>query len=674
MKLILLAAFSLFNGQQALAAYPTRTVKVKLVIAADSGGGNQSQMTAERFAKQVEYANQVYSGHEKGNVIFQFNPALDTLSVNNVLINRDFELAPGEKADPHPKNYNHKVIRKKYVDAKNGYSLNLGPVLTVFATKGNELIYDSGKWSMKDRTYSYSSPYDQYVALVGDGSEVTLFAHEVGHYFSLDHTAAWFPETMQEASEAVQKLVNSGKVDTASMNALFDGDSDRILDTPADPGPNLFRLAYGSECGPEASVFVPFTKPGDSAKWSLKLSPDKLNIMSYFMHCSFPQLFRISDGQGVQVFKTIEFGIRQRLWSSATEETPSLPYRNAELDLVSSDSGRTDIVAQGPDGSVRQVSFAPGGVFDIDMDPAKYQLDLPDLRWNSLGGSSQFNPSITSRAPGSLHAFAIDSGTIYTRSWSKQFGWGNWLPQTSGGGYSGKPATLRYDTNSIAVIARKVTGEILFLSSQSGDVFSAPVSLGTGFTSDPVAVSWGPGRIDILARHKSGAVFHKAFFKGSWYPAGTEWEDLGGKIKGRPAITSAGPDNLTMIVRGMDDQVWYKAWDRDHWWPARDGWYAIGGKISTNPSISSYKPGRFVIAVNQNLRMAYKYWNGSAWFPSEQGWYESGGFIDPKVPVKVHSNNGAWNIFSRGLSADLWHMEQSEATVISPMKPVGRIF
>ena len=58
--------------------------------------------------------------------------------------------------------------------------------------------------------------------------------------------------------------------------------------------------------------------------------------------------------------------------------------------------------------------------------------------------------------------------------------------------------------------------------------------VGTGIAGDPVAVSWGPGRLDIFARAANGDLLHK-FFEGAWGPHGMggPFEVVGAGVKGK---------------------------------------------------------------------------------------------------------------------------------------------
>ena len=72
-------------------------------------------------------------------------------------------------------------------------------------------------------------------------------------------------------------------------------------------------------------------------------------------------------------------------------------------------------------------------------------------------------------------------------------------------------------------------------------------SLGGYLTSDPSAVSWGNGRIDIFGRGADNALWHK-YFENGW----SDWESLGGYLTSGPDACSWAPGRLDLFVRGGD--------------------------------------------------------------------------------------------------------------------------
>ena len=91
-----------------------------------------------------------------------------------------------------------------------------------------------------------------------------------------------------------------------------------------------------------------------------------------------------------------------------------------------------------------------------------------------------------------------------------------------------------------------------------------------GLTSDPGAVAWSSGRIDVYAAGAGGQLWHK-WYAGSW----SGWDDLGGVAVGAPTVSSWGPDRLDVFVRGTDNQLWHR-WYASSW----SGWEPLGGVLA----------------------------------------------------------------------------------------------
>jgi hypothetical protein len=82
----------------------------------------------------------------------------------------------------------------------------------------------------------------------------------------------------------------------------------------------------------------------------------------------------------------------------------------------------------------------------------------------------------------------------------------------------------------------------------------------------PAAVSWGAGRLDIFAMGVDGRMYHK-FFDGTWGPGGIDsWEGIGGGPGmglwiTEPAAVSWGPGRLDIFTPGVDGSMYHKFFD-----------------------------------------------------------------------------------------------------------------
>jgi C1A family cysteine protease len=180
-------------------------------------------------------------------------------------------------------------------------------------------------------------------------------------------------------------------------------------------------------------------------------------------------------------------------------------------------------------------------------------------------------------------------------------------------------------------------------------------SLGGGLSSRPSAVSWGPKRIDVVARGTDSAVWHRWWIgtvwlgweslRGTtlyapaicsrgvgsldvfsvatnhhlyrkWYQGGgwSRWEDLGGMLSSEPSAVAWGPNRMDVFVRGMDMQLLHLWWDGMTW----NGWDDLGGVLSSAPAVATWGPGRLdVFYRGRDLGLVHRTWDGDKWSAEE---------------------------------------------------------
>jgi hypothetical protein len=137
-----------------------------------------------------------------------------------------------------------------------------------------------------------------------------------------------------------------------------------------------------------------------------------------------------------------------------------------------------------------------------------------------------------------------------------------------------------------------------------------------GLASSPASVSWGSGRIDIVALDDEKGIWHVCYDEASGGWMG--WHPIEGIGTSAPTICSMRPDRLDIFVRGQDGTVYHRAWD--------NGW-SLGwanelkspdyGTIS-GPVAVAIPPNQIYLVVRvsgYNLTTAvwHKRWNGSSW-------------------------------------------------------------
>ena len=204
-------------------------------------------------------------------------------------------------------------------------------------------------------------------------------------------------------------------------------------------------------------------------------------------------------------------------------------------------------------------------------------------------------------------------------------------------------------------------------------------------TSDPAAVSWGPGRIDVFARGTDNALYHK-WYDGNW----SGWESLGGMLTSGPAVCSWASGRLDVFARGTDnapgpqvvstttgpvgspsaaasssdpaavswahgridvfaegaDNTLHHRWYDGNW----SDWESLGGSLTSGPTVSSWAPGRLDVFARGTDNTSHHKWYESNW----SDWESLGGGLTSD-PAAVSWGNGRIDVFARGTDNALWH-------------------
>jgi sialidase-1 len=231
-----------------------------------------------------------------------------------------------------------------------------------------------------------------------------------------------------------------------------------------------------------------------------------------------------------------------------------------------------------------------------------------------------------------------------------------WHTDNLGGGtILGDPAISSSAPQLLDVFVRGLDNNLWQKWTRDGAAhWSSFVNLGTvagagTISSSPGAVSWGPNRVDIVARMTNGSV-------GRWYNDGT-WHfqniggPTGGTMIGDPEIASTGSGYLNVFVRGEDGNLWQR-WTTDggaSW----SGWQnlsaMLGGPIASGPGATSAMPNSLtVVARRPDSTVGVWSWGSGAW--NFQGL--TGQILgDPDISS---TGEGHVNIFAQGLDQQLW--------------------
>jgi hypothetical protein len=180
-----------------------------------------------------------------------------------------------------------------------------------------------------------------------------------------------------------------------------------------------------------------------------------------------------------------------------------------------------------------------------------------------------------------------------------------------------------------------------------------PTSSTISSAFDVAVSSWGPGRIDVFAISYAREVWHTAYdstYPNGWWP----WEDLGGYATSAPAAASWASGRIDMVVRGGDNGVYHKAW-AGAWYPSQLGYEYLGGGNAFGPggvAISSYQPNRLDVFAGSRSSLAHLTYD-NAW----TSWWNMGPTV-PEMPVSMSwgPEPGSIDLFARDVNGALWQM------------------
>src|ERR1039458_8268143 len=181
-------------------------------------------------------------------------------------------------------------------------------------------------------------------------------------------------------------------------------------------------------------------------------------------------------------------------------------------------------------------------------------------------------------------------------------------------------------------------------------------SLGGNTTGNVTAVSWGAGRLDLFYRGPGNLIYHKYFDSAAWGPSMTDWESLGGVTPGNVTAVSWGAGRLDIFVQGTDSVIYHK-WFNEAWGPSMADWESLGGSTSGNVTAVSWGAGRLDLFYRGTDNLIYhKYFDSAAWGPSMTDWESLGGVTPGHGDVSAVSwGGGRLDVFVVGGDGVVYH-------------------
>ena len=249
---------------------------------------------------------------------------------------------------------------------------------------------------------------DQFVQWFNSDVSDTALAHEMGHYLHLGHTHGWLPKDKSEFVDLVNKGLTQWGYTKLNVAQMFDGDVGAVTDTPADPGPDLYKAITGDACSATNAISIPVTTAGQS--FNVSFSPDRRNIMSYYKDCPFPEGFHLSSQQAQRARESIEFGNRLPLVNLAPGFL--IPQWSPDVEAVSWGPGRLDLFVAGTDIKTMHKAYSPPTGW---TPPMAYNAES----WDNMGGKIVGKPGVVSWGSDRLDVFVRGTDNrIYHKAWS----------------------------------------------------------------------------------------------------------------------------------------------------------------------------------------------------------------------------------------------------------------
>lgn len=163
-------------------------------------------------------------------------------------------------------------------------------------------------------------------------------------------------------------------------------------------------------------------------------------------------------------------------------------------------------------------------------------------------------------------------------------------------------------------------------------------------TADPVAVSWGNGRVDVFARASDNSLWYQ------WSENGAVWsepESLGGELIGGPGASTWGQGRIDVFARGGNNGLWQLTyagvWGR---------WAKVGDDdtMTSEPAAVSWGQGRIDVFAKGNPDGLWHMWfDGVAW----RGPENLGGELVGR-PVAITNGPNTLTVIVRGAANNLF--------------------
>lgn len=229
---------------------------------------------------------------------------------------------------------------------------------------------------------------------------------------------------------------------------------------------------------------------------------------------------------------------------------------------------------------------------------------------DQLSGELTSNPDIASWGSGRLDM--VTRGTdmrLWHRFYQPETGWSVWerVPGAYPNLASG-PSIVSWGGGRLDVVAASASDQSIEHWWWGGGWFYDNLG-GTAYSgTDPDISSGQSGRLDVYIKGTDSALWHKWWYGTGW----SGWERIGGSIASGPGAVSWGPGRYDVVARAPNNTL-------EHWWWTAGAWYHdnLGGELASGPDMASPEPGRLdVFSARSNSALGIwskTFRNGSGW-------------------------------------------------------------
>jgi hypothetical protein len=188
---------------------------------------------------------------------------------------------------------------------------------------------------------------------------------------------------------------------------------------------------------------------------------------------------------------------------------------------------------------------------------------------DDLGGTVTSAPALSSWSSNRLDVFVRGlADHLYHRAFDGT-NWSAWEDLTSllGVTISSAPSAVSWGAGRIDMVARASDGRVYHVYWENSSGWQSDYIEGVKIASAPAISSWGPGRLDVFGQRSSDSHLVHTYYNGSIWM--NPWENVsaitGNPITSSPSAVSWGPGRIDVVARAAGDRIEHIYWSGSAW-------------------------------------------------------------------------------------------------------------